>query len=105
MAEHNVPPQEQEEVLKPDTLVQEKEYSPANDEPWKTILFNDEHHTFDEVIVQVMKAVKCDFEKAKQITLEAHFKGKSIAKSGEFEECLKASNILEEINLKTEIQG
>jgi ATP-dependent Clp protease adapter protein ClpS len=104
MADPNLP-YEQQEIQSPETLVEEKEYEPGNDEPWKTILFNDEHHGFEEVIVQVMKAVKCDFERAKQITLEAHFKGKSIAKSGEFEECLRASNILEEINLKTEIQG
>lgn len=96
--------QESQPKIEPrtETLVEEDS---TYGNPWNTIMFNDETHSFEEVIYQVIKAIKCDFEKAKELTLEAHFKGKTIVKSGEFEECLRVSSILEEIELKTEIQG
>ncbi len=71
--------------------------------PFKVILFNDDWHTFDEVIMQLIKAIKCTFEEAKLYTLEAHFNGKAVVFTGELTKCLKASSILEEIALKTQI--
>lgn len=69
----------------------------------KVILFNDDWHTFDEVIAQLIKAVHCSFEKARAHAFEVHIKGKSIVFSGEMSRCLKVSGILEEIALITEI--
>jgi len=67
------------------------------------ILFNDEEHTFDEVIEQLMKALGCNYYKAEIITIEVHNKGKAIVYSGSIEKCFIVSSILEEIQLKTEI--
>ena len=39
-------------------------------EPARAILFNDEVHTFDEVINQIIKALKCDRAKAESLTWE-----------------------------------
>jgi ATP-dependent Clp protease adapter protein ClpS len=69
----------------------------------RVILYNDEWHTFEEVIVQLMKATNCSFEDARDRTFEVHFKGKSIVFSGEFSACLKVSAILEEIALHTQV--
>lgn len=69
----------------------------------KVVLFNDDWHTFEEVIVQLMKAVKCTFEKARDFAFEVHVKGKCIVFSGSMKECLKVSSILEEIALHTQI--
>jgi ATP-dependent Clp protease adaptor protein ClpS len=69
----------------------------------RVILYNDEWHTFDEVIVQLIKAVKCSFEKARDFAFEVHVKGKAIVFSGTMNECLKVSSILEEIALNTQI--
>ena len=69
----------------------------------RVILYNDEWHTFEEVIVQLMKATNCSFEDARERTFEVHFKGKSIVYSGGFSACLNVSTILEEIALHTQV--
>ncbi len=70
----------------------------------KVILFNDDWHTFDEVINQIIKATGYNYEKAEAITYEVHNKGKAIVYSGELAKCIQVSSILEEIQLRTEIQ-
>lgn len=74
-------------------------------EPWKVILYNDDIHTFDEVIVQLRKATGCTDEQAAKIAFEAHMKGKAVAYSGSFEKCFKVMGILREIQLIVEIEG
>lgn len=75
------------------------------DEPWKVILFNDEIHTFEEVILQLQKATGCAQMEAERIALEAHFKGKAVAYCGAFEKCFKVAGVLREIQLIVEIEG
>ena len=70
----------------------------------RVILFNDEWHTFEEVIAQIIKAIQCSFEVARDKTFEVHVKGKSIIFSGELDMCLKVSSVLEEIALHTQIE-
>jgi ATP-dependent Clp protease adaptor protein ClpS len=74
------------------------------DLPAKVIVFNDEWHTFEEVINQIMKATKCDQKKAEALTWEIHSKGRSIVYDGDMAKCVLVSEILEEIDLSTEIQ-
>ncbi len=69
----------------------------------KVVLYNDDWHTFDEVITQLLKAVKCTFEEARNYAFEVHVKGKSIVFSGSMNQCLKVTSILEEIALNTQI--
>lgn len=69
----------------------------------KVILYNDDWHTFDEVIYQLIKAIKCTFEKARDHAFEVHVKGKSIVYTGDLKDCLKVSSILEEIALNTQV--
>jgi ATP-dependent Clp protease adaptor protein ClpS len=69
----------------------------------RVILYNDDWHTFEEVIVQIMKATNCSFETAREKTFEVHVKGKSIVFSGKLADCLKVSSILEEIALHTQV--
>lgn len=69
----------------------------------RVILYNDEWHTFEEVIVQLIKATNCSIEEARDRTFEVHFKGKSIVYSGELSACLGVSSILEEIALHTQV--
>lgn len=70
----------------------------------RVILFNDEWHTFEEVINQIIKATKCGIDKAELLTWEVHNIGKSCVFDGDMPECLKVSNILEEISLNTKIE-
>ena len=69
----------------------------------KVVLFNDDWHTFDDVIMQLIKATHCSFQKARAHAFEVHVKGKSIVYTGGMKECLRVSGILEEIALTTEI--
>lgn len=101
-----------ETILEGKTLraeLQYGQYKPEQDEEtitglaFKVILFNDDWHTFDEVIVQLMKAVKCTYETAREFAFEVHVKGKAIVYNGQLQECLKVTSILEEIALNTQI--
>ena len=67
------------------------------------VLYNDEDHTIDEVVVQIMKAAGHSYEKSEMLTYEVHLKGKAIVFSGSMGLCLKVSSILEEIELTTSI--
>jgi len=69
----------------------------------KVVLYNDDWHTFDEVIGQLVKAVNCSYEQARSYAFEVHVKGKSIVYTGALDNCLKVSSILEEIALNTQI--
>ena len=71
--------------------------------PYKVLLFNDDWHSFDDVINQLIKAVKCSYEEARAFAFEAHVKGKAVVFNGELSECLKITSILEEIELHTQI--
>lgn len=70
----------------------------------RVILFNDEDHDFNEVVHQVIKAIRCNLSKAREITYKAHSTGSSIVFSGDFAACLRVSSILEEIDLLTQIE-
>jgi ATP-dependent Clp protease adapter protein ClpS len=72
--------------------------------PAKVILFNDEVHTFDEVISQIIKATGCDLVKAEALTWEVHNTGKAIVYEGEMPKCIQVSGVLEEIELMTQIE-
>jgi ATP-dependent Clp protease adaptor protein ClpS len=73
-------------------------------EPAKVILFNDDVHTFDEVITQIIKAVRCSREKAEALTWEVHNSGKAVVYTGELTRCVQVSSVLEEIQLMTQIE-
>ncbi|BCB95601.1 Clp protease adaptor protein ClpS [Dissulfurispira thermophila] len=73
-------------------------------EPWNVILLNDDWHTFDEVIIQIVKAIKCSPQKALDIALEAHTKGEAVCYSGPRERCEHVASILEEIELGVKIE-
>ena len=70
----------------------------------RVVLFNDEEHSFDEVIMQIIKATQCSRQNAERCTWEVHTRGRSIVYTGPITSCLRVSSILEEIALKTEIQ-
>ena len=90
----------------PGQETKETEQSSGTDtlDAYRVVLFNDEEHSFDEVIEQIIKATHCSRQKAERCTWEVHTRGRSIVYFGQMSSCLKVSAILEEIALKTEIQ-
>lgn len=73
--------------------------------PWFVILFNDEIHSFDEVVLQVMKATGCSMRRAAELTLQAHNSGQAGVYSGDIGECVRVQAVLSEIALRTELRG
>ncbi|MBQ6268674.1 MAG: ATP-dependent Clp protease adaptor ClpS [Bacteroidetes bacterium] len=70
----------------------------------QVLLFNDEIHTFEEVINQIIKAINCSQSKAETLTLQVHNQGKAVVYRGELVESIRISNVLEEIGLITRIE-
>ena len=91
------------EELEKGQLVPEVEEETEVGLPFKVLLFNDDWHSFDEVIAQLKKALKCSFDLARDYAFEAHVKGKACIFTGVLEECLKITSVLEEIALHTQI--
>jgi ATP-dependent Clp protease adaptor protein ClpS len=83
----------------------EEESEEKIDTPWHLILYNDEEHTFDEVINQLIKALGCSVAHAEELTWTVHNDGKAVVYEGTFEECLRINSVLQEIELITEIKG
>jgi ATP-dependent Clp protease adapter protein ClpS len=73
-------------------------------EGFSLILYNDSHHSFEEVTAQVMKATGFGFDRSEAITMEAHSTGRALVLSGDLERVLSAQAVLEEISLRTSIE-
>jgi ATP-dependent Clp protease adapter protein ClpS len=75
------------------------------DEPWRVVLYDDNIHTFEEDILQLVKATGCTEERAERHAWTVHTEGKDCVYTGEFFECLRVQGVLREIQLVTEIEG
>ena len=73
--------------------------------PWTVVLYDDDVHTFDDVIEQLMKAVACSAEQGARHAWTVHTEGKDRVFAGDFFECLRVQGVLREIALVTEIEG
>jgi len=69
------------------------------------MLYDDDVHTFKEVINQLIKALQCGQSRAEELTYKVHNKGKAQVYKGSFENCFKVNGVLKEIQLVTEIKG
>jgi ATP-dependent Clp protease adaptor protein ClpS len=87
------------EITKKDT---ETETQLGN--PWQVVLFNDEVHTFDEVILQIQKATGYSLEKATEITWRVHNNGKAVVYIGSEEDCEKVAGVLGRIGLLVQVE-
>ncbi len=70
----------------------------------RVVLYNDEIHTYDEVTAQIRKATNCSLHQAEILTIEVDTTGKAVVFEGEMHACLRVSNVLEEIELHTQIE-
>ncbi|MBI5216260.1 MAG: ATP-dependent Clp protease adaptor ClpS [Ignavibacteriae bacterium] len=90
-------------VVETDTELEE-DIGIGMDLPSRVILFNDDIHSFDEVIGQLIKAIHCDSIRANAIAWEVHSRGKSAVFEGDMPNCIRVSGVLEEIGLHTQIE-
>lgn len=87
---------------RPDTLTESEEKTEP-DLPWNVILYNDDHHSFEAVILQVQKATGVSLERAYEIAMEAHTKGRAVCYTGPLERCEHVAAVLRLIKLTVEI--
>lgn len=85
-----------------ETLRKERLRRPANGGPCIVILYNDDQHNMEEVVMQLMKATGYPVQRCVEIMMEAHLHGRAVAFSGEMEECEKVAAILRQIRLQVE---
>jgi len=71
--------------------------------PWVVILYNDDVHAFEDVILWVQKATGCPLEEAVRITLEAHQEGRARAYDGPRADCERVCGSLRSHGLQAEI--
>jgi ATP-dependent Clp protease adapter protein ClpS len=69
----------------------------------RVILYNDEWHAIDEVVLQIQKATGYDIYKATSIMLEAHTQGRAVCFRGDRDKCHRVAGILRQIRLQVEV--
>ena len=72
-------------------------------DPWKTVLFNCDCHTFDEVEKIVIKATRCTLSRARSISNEVHVKGSAVIYDGPRERCEAVADVVGSIGLKVKV--
>lgn len=75
----------------------------TGDTGFRVILYDDDYHGMDEVVLQIQKATGCELERAVEIMLEAHAKGRAVCFRGAREKCHRVANVLRQIRLQVEV--
>lgn len=70
----------------------------------RVILFNDDVHTFDDVASQLVKAVRCTYQRGLALANVVHNAGSAMVYEGHLERCEAVAMVLGEIALKTAIE-
>jgi ATP-dependent Clp protease adapter protein ClpS len=103
-----------EETTETQETVETEEYSleelqeaatTSSGEGFRVILYDDDWHGMDEVVLQLQKATGCTLERAAEIMLEAHSKGRAICFRGDRDECHRVARVLREIRLQCEVDS
>lgn len=97
-----VPPLLAETIVAP-TEISSTEATDQISDGFRVILYNDEYHSMDEVILQLQKATGCNLEQAIDIMFEAHTKGRAVCFKGGRDDCQKVCRVLREIRLQCEV--
>lgn len=82
--------------------IQDDTKSKAAEPAW-VILYNDDWHTFDDVITQLVKAGACDADTAAFHAWTVHTEGRSRVFDGAREDCERVAGVLREIRLQVEV--
>ena len=71
--------------------------------PWKTILFNCNCHTFDQVASQLTKAIRVSHDQGMAMASVVHNTGSAVVYVGHRERCEAVAMVLEAIGLRTKV--
>lgn len=82
-----------------------KEVAQTKGEGWAVILFNDDVHSFDEVITAIIKATGFDVDAAVAITMRAHNNGKAVVLITDKAEAERVASVLRTAKLTVELRA
>ncbi|MFN3648686.1 MAG: ATP-dependent Clp protease adaptor ClpS [Armatimonadota bacterium] len=71
---------------------------------WIVIVLDNDHNTWDEVILILQKATGCTLEEAQMETWEVHHLGRSIVHHADQEECARVAGIIRTIGIQVEVE-
>lgn len=71
--------------------------------PWNTILFNCDCHSFEDVALQLMKAIRVTYASGMSIANTVHTAGKAVVYTGPRERCEAVAMVLEDIRLVVKV--
>jgi ATP-dependent Clp protease adapter protein ClpS len=75
----------------------------ALEKPARVILYNDDWHTFDDVISQLVKSGACGAAEAEQHAWTVHTQGRAQVFQGPRAESERIASVLREIRLQVEV--
>lgn len=76
---------------------------PKLDAVWNVILFNCYCHSFDEVVEQIIKAVKCSYDNAYAFARRAEREGQVSIYSGSLSKSQAVASVLSSIGLNVSV--
>ncbi|PKO20096.1 Clp protease ClpS [candidate division BRC1 bacterium HGW-BRC1-1] len=86
-------------LMEPETEKSDKSLPRTSGEGYRVMLFNDEDHVLQDVVIQVAKALRCKLEQAVTITLAAHHKGRAVVTITTESDAKRIADVLREIDL------
>lgn len=70
---------------------------------YRAVLHNCDCHTFQEVAAQLMKAIRCDFQRGLAIANVVHHTGSATVYQGHRERCEAVAAVLQAIGLRADV--
>lgn len=77
---------------------------PATGEGWRVVLFDDDTHGMDEVAVQIVVAIGCDWPMAVEIMLRVHNHGRATVTIAAKTEADRVAAVLRRIALRVKVE-
>lgn len=91
-----------------ETATREKiAYDLSEMKPWRefaVILFNDEEHTFQQVEIQLMRALECQFALAQSLAHRVHARGHAVVAITNHDRAFRIAGILKQIELRVALR-
>lgn len=76
---------------------------PSRETLWKTILFNCDCHSFQEVAAQLVCAIRCDFQRGLALANVIHLTGSATVYRGSRPQCESVAKTLAAIGLRVSV--
>lgn len=70
---------------------------------WRVILYNDNVHKFEDVVLWIQKATGCSLDVAQHVTFTAHRVGRAVCFEGGKAECQRVAGSLRSHGLQVEV--